>query len=326
MPSKSNNAKSVEPDARIVLPATVGSQPWGRGAGYNTVSSNVSHGSASESPQVDDLEGSEGAEGEEQSETENNIIEAEGVSKRIQNRATQTDESYGQEQQDPQPDSSAMPPVVADFGVPQIQLDFDHPTIEDCAPFPNSKTYYSGLLTPYGAHTLVHSQLTVMPHRRVPLPPEVAEEPVYVNAKQYHGIIRRRQSRAKAELEKNATKVRKPYLHESRHQHAMRRVRGSGGRFLNTKNADGFANSTGEKAESSGETQSSQSTCSVSQHAGNLDCISGTREMNDSTFQCVYDPNTCTNGNAMCQLNSSFDLSAFHPVSDEETDEGDCSG
>jgi nuclear transcription factor Y alpha len=76
------------------------------------------------------------------------------------------------------------------------------------------------------------------------------ESPLYVNAKQFHRILKRRVARQKLEEAlRLSSKARKPYLHESRHNHAMRRPRGPGGRFLTAEEVAQLDKEAAERGE-----------------------------------------------------------------------------
>ncbi|KAF6150635.1 hypothetical protein GIB67_022247 [Kingdonia uniflora] len=152
-----------------------------------------------------------------------------------------------QQQPETQIQSESLATGVVHAGMLQLpeyvmphHLELGHAVAPTAYPYPDP--YYRSIFAPYCAQPMIHPH--PLPHSMgiqaaaVPLPSDAIDEPVFVNPKQYRGILRRRESRAKAESENKMLKCRKPYLHESRHLHAVRRARGCGGRFLNGKPDD----------------------------------------------------------------------------------------
>ncbi|KAI5301896.1 Transcriptional activator [Ascosphaera pollenicola] len=171
----------------------------------------------------------------------------------------------------------ATPPQMAGLSMSQppqqpnamlqttIPPSIPHTTAQSLAPPPPSMQAIHSTIPPVQApmQTTVQPPIPPMGAQQPPMPPD--ETPLYVNAKQFHRIIKRRTARALLEEQlrrapgnhgANGKAGRRPYLHESRHNHAMRRPRGPGGRFLTAeevaareKNGEGDSKGMRESAD-----------------------------------------------------------------------------
>ncbi|KAF2323605.1 hypothetical protein GH714_036288 [Hevea brasiliensis] len=120
-----------------------------------------------------------------------------------------------------------------------------------------AEPYFGGLLSAYAPQAMKESTSTMYHH----LIPETLDHLFSVVVLLASTIIWHFKvfvqrggdgTAAKLEAQNKLIKSRKPYLHESRHLHALRRARGSGGRFLNVKKLEESNTPTSHGLDASG--------------------------------------------------------------------------
>ncbi|RVX09739.1 Nuclear transcription factor Y subunit A-1 [Vitis vinifera] len=182
-------------------PYSICSQPWWRGLGNDVISPDVLGES---SPNSASAEHPNGGVGTIAIKSRAKVVTDNGNDPEKEMKitlASQSDGSCGQEQKHPQQAVSMMPMTMAEYHLaPPSQLELVGHSISNtdgvtsktllqaCASYPYSEPYYTGVIPAYGPQGLVQSQFLGVNVARMALPIEMAEEPVYVNAKQYHGF------------------------------------------------------------------------------------------------------------------------------------------
>ncbi|KAE8711316.1 Nuclear transcription factor Y subunit A-1 [Hibiscus syriacus] len=208
MQSNSVDGSQLEPGVHGVHPTAVYSELKWPNIGYGSISTGVRGVNSLNLSSMECTNGSESNDGH--SLSNGGLNEEDGVNKETQTTASsRAVGNGGQEHHNLQFVASSVP-TMRDEGLTQPPLFELVGHSIACASNPYMDPHYGGMMAAYGHQPLGYPPFVGISHARMTLPIEMAQEPVYVNAKQYQGILRRRQARAKAELEKKVINLESP--------------------------------------------------------------------------------------------------------------------